>query len=141
MTAHVDGISGLRVAKRRVDVHIRLADQRIIAGGFYTAGERLDGERGTVLDRLCDPREKYLPLAVDHSHVMLSKAQIVTVQLEEPDLCKPRAQTASEFLVLIDFDCWPPASWQPLRLGATGPHSTARPPKPRQGCILPRLSG
>jgi len=107
VTSPVQDGQNYRVVKRKIGVRILLTDKRVIDGEFYAAEEHLNGQPGTVLDRLRDPREKYLPLAADDRHVMLSKAQIVTVRLKEDDVGRPQALSVSEFRILIDMTIGP----------------------------------
>jgi hypothetical protein len=75
----------LWIPRRRVAVKVQLADQSKLAGQLYADQRRPDGTPGRVVDRLNDTAEQYLPLALQDRHVLLNKAAIVTVHVDDAD--------------------------------------------------------
>ena len=86
----------LWVAKRRVTVQVTLADRSMLDGALYAEPERLDGTRASLLDRLGDVRERFLPLAASDRHVLLHKDRILRIVLPAGELEPPRAAGARE---------------------------------------------
>lgn len=77
-----------RIPRRAVSVRLLLDDGRRLEGGLYVAaGDGDDYE--SVLGRLNDPEEDFVPLAVGDDRFLLQKAGIVTAELlnfpEPPD--------------------------------------------------------
>jgi hypothetical protein len=71
-----------RIPRRAVSVRLLLDDGRRLEGGLYVAaGEGDDYE--SVLGRLNDPEEDFVPLAVGDDRVLLQKAGIVTAEIVE----------------------------------------------------------
>lgn len=69
------------VPRRKVRARVRLADSTVYEGALYAPVETVDGRPGRVVDRLNEPNEKYLPLALEDRHLLVNKAGIVTVEL------------------------------------------------------------
>ena len=93
------------VARRRVKACIRLADDNRIDGELYAGVERADGEPGRLVDRLNNLSEKFIPVAVDGTHLLLNKSAVTSLDIEGgryeiEDLDKPGAR---EIKVRITF--------------------------------------
>lgn len=93
----------LRVAKRRVPVRVQLADQATHDGYLYADLYRLDGAAASVVDRLNDPLEDYLPLATGDEHLLLGKAAIVTVRVGIDQILIPTVEGAKALGVRIQL--------------------------------------
>lgn len=90
------------IPKRRVAVEVQLSDGETLIGQFYHDVQRADGTPGSLIDRLLDTREQYIPLATDNRHVLLNKSRIVTVQLRDHESQRaPRAAGARSLSVQI----------------------------------------
>lgn len=101
MTRTVISPEQLRVPKRRVPVQILLADTTTLEGAFYADVQRIDGTQATLLDRLRDPTEDYIPLATNDRHVLVRKSMIVTIGVANDELPRPRATGIGEFGVTM----------------------------------------
>ncbi len=91
----------LRVVKRVVPVRIRLADDSLREGHLYGDVQRLDGGPATILDRLDDPCEAFLPLATGGTHVLVSKSRAMTVEIRPGEITAPATQGATTLQVEI----------------------------------------
>jgi len=85
---HADS-KDLIVVKRRVPVRIRTAEDVVLEGDLYADIQRLDGSQATIVDRLCDTTEAYLPIALSDTHVLLPKATIISALLPEGEVPGP----------------------------------------------------
>lgn len=103
MRSDLSRAAGLRVSKRRVPVRIRLANRREIEGAFYADLTRLDGTRATLADRLGNPIEQYLPLAIKNRHVLVRKSEIVLVDVPPQEIPMPNAPDRCSFDLTIDL--------------------------------------
>jgi len=79
----------LVVAKRRVPVRIRTAEDLVLEGDLYADVQRLDGSKATIVDRLGDANEAYLPIASKKAHILLPKAAIVSILLPDGEVAAP----------------------------------------------------
>jgi len=79
----------LVVAKRRVPVRVRTSEDLVLEGDLYADVQRLDGSRATIVDRLGDANEAYLPIASKKAHILLPKASIVSILLPEGEVAPP----------------------------------------------------
>lgn len=77
------------VPRRRVRATVRLAGRGVLKGDLYAEQVHLDGSPGRVLERLNDSSERYLPLAVHDSHLLLNKRHIVVVEIETCEVERP----------------------------------------------------
>lgn len=89
------------VPKRRVQARVQLADRSTLEGGLYADAHPLDRTPARVLDRLADPTEAYIPLASGDRHILLRKAGIVSVQLDQQDMGIPVAPGSRRIQVRI----------------------------------------
>ncbi len=76
-------MESLVVPKRKIPVRIHTIDSDTITGQFYAALQTVKGTPEGVVDRLNDPREKYVPVAMEGKHVLVKKASIVMVEVDE----------------------------------------------------------
>ncbi len=90
------------VPRRRVRATVRLAGRGVLEGDLYAEQVHLDGRPGRVLERLNDASERYLPLAVHDSHLLLNKRHIVTVEIETREVERP-TESSRASLVRIDL--------------------------------------
>ena len=91
----------LRVPKRRVPARVVLVDHTIHSGELYADILRSDGSPGRILDRLVDSTEKYLPLATESEHILLSKAHILLVECSSDEVDVPSANGAKTLCVQL----------------------------------------
>lgn len=70
-----------KVPRNEVQVRILLDDGRMIEGTIYTATVGPNGGPETVLDRLLDPSEEFLPLAAGTDRLLLNKGGILLVEI------------------------------------------------------------
>ncbi len=70
-----------KVPRNEVQVRILLDDGRMIEGTLYTATVGPNGGPETVLDRLLDPSEEFLPLAAGGDRLLLNKGGILLVEI------------------------------------------------------------
>lgn len=96
--------------KRRVAARVRLIDGRTLDGALYADVQRLDGTRASVVDRLHDAFERYIPLATEGRHVLLQKSAVVTVHLPGDEVEPPAADGVREFRVALGL-----AAGEPVR--------------------------
>lgn len=66
----------------KVETHVRilLDDGRSIDGDIFTAALGRDGEPESVLERLLDPEEEFIPLACGDDWLLLNKSGIILVE-------------------------------------------------------------
>ncbi len=69
-----------RVPKNETRVRILLDDGRSLDGSIYTSLAGPLGGPETILDRLTDPAEEFLPLACGEDRLLLNKTGIILVQ-------------------------------------------------------------
>ncbi|MFQ5876564.1 MAG: hypothetical protein ACE5JH_02565 [Acidobacteriota bacterium] len=74
-------MESLTVPKRKVRVRVRPVTGGVLDGEFYVSLKTASGRPERVSDRLNDSSEKYLPLALEDRHVLLSKACLVSVEV------------------------------------------------------------
>lgn len=70
-----------RIPRDQTQVRILLDDGRMIEGAIFTAAAGPNGSPETVLDRLLDPAEEFLPLAVGTDRLLLNKGGILLVEV------------------------------------------------------------
>jgi len=73
----------LFLPKRRVDVRVELLNGNTMSGSFYADRNNRSGGPGRVSDRLNSDSEPFLPLAVEDGHILVRKAVIATVQMDD----------------------------------------------------------
>lgn len=74
-------MSELAVPKKKVRVRVRLMNKAILNGQIYVATKTNRGSSEQVVDRLNDTTEKFLPFAMEDRHILLNKANIITVEV------------------------------------------------------------
>jgi len=77
-----------QVPKRRVRSRVLLDDGRILDCDVFTAVSSPDGRPQTVMERLNEPDDEFLPVACGEDRFLLNKSGIVTVQTTEPEELK-----------------------------------------------------
>ena len=70
-----------RVHERRVSARIHLADRRCLVGQLCSDPYNSDGRAASIIDRLNDAGETFLPLARKNEQYLLHKSNIVSVEL------------------------------------------------------------
>ena len=86
---------GMRVAKRRVSVQVQLSNGLRHEGHLYVDQYCRNGNPATVIDRLNDPLEDYLPLATEDTHILINKDALVTVELDADEVNMPDVEGTS----------------------------------------------
>ena len=89
-TLAAGGVARPVVPRRRVAAVVHLSDGSSLSGDLYAAvgGEQAHSE--PILERLQDPRERYLPLADGNRHYLVNKSAVKFVELA-------RVENAGEF--------------------------------------------
>jgi len=99
-------MSELAVPKRKVSVRVRLMNKVILEGQIYAATKTTRGTSEQVVDRLNDITEKFLPFAMEDRHILLNKANIVTVEVSGPAAEGEKPYSAG--LDHFDLEFWAP---------------------------------
>lgn len=89
-----------RIPKRRVKVRIELSNGATLSGAFYTDQKNSSGGPGRVSDRLNVSDEPFIPLAVEDRHILLRKAEIASIQLENEPWEAPQQNSNTKELRL-----------------------------------------
>ena len=79
-----------KVPKIETRVRILLDDGRTLDGSVFTSVTGPHGGPETILDRLTDPTEEFVPLACGEDRLLLNKTGIILVQCP-PDALGPEA--------------------------------------------------
>jgi hypothetical protein len=69
-----------RVPKVETPVRILLDDGRTLDGGIFTSASGPHGGPETVMDRLADPAEEFLPVACGNDRMLINRRGIVFVR-------------------------------------------------------------
>ena len=90
------------IPKRRIKVRIELLTGGTLTGSFYADQHNSSGGPGRVSDRLNNREEPFIPLAVEDRHILVRKAVIATVQLEnEPWETPQQSSNTSELRLRV----------------------------------------
>jgi len=76
-------VDTLRVPQLEVPVKVLIDNGQILEGRVFVPEIGPDGQPGRVLDRLNDPDDHFLPMAVSDDRLLLNKSGIVTVDLAD----------------------------------------------------------
>jgi len=99
-------MSELAVPKRKVRVRVRLMNRSMLDGQIYVATKTSRGTSEQVVDRLNDIAERFLPFAMENRHILLNKANIITVEVSGPAAEGEKPYTTG--LDYFDLEFWAP---------------------------------
>jgi len=97
-TCPPDATKTWRIPRRRVSVRIELTDGTPLSGSLYADAKTASGAPGRVADRLNDAAEAFVPLAVEHRHVLLRKSGVALIRLRDDsdERSRPRERDQTE---------------------------------------------
>ena len=73
-----------QVPTREVPARVLLDDGRLLECGIYAAAAGPSGHAESLLDRLNNADEEFVPVSSDNDSFLLNKSGVVTVELLEP---------------------------------------------------------
>ena len=91
----------LKVPLQEVSVRLLLQDGNEFNGSLFSSSIRAGGRPGSILDRLNDSSEKFVPFAFAAQSSLVNKSRIVWIELATSDEQQPESDVATQCRVTL----------------------------------------